>query len=296
MASTMTPQGDKPDLTQPVATNRRVKNILAHAWWYLGVLLAFIPLVLVIAYVIVKGAPIISWTFLTSPLPVQDRQFGGIWPAIVGTIIITAAATVMAVPLGILAAVYLNEYGRKGKLAQFIRTLSDVMTGVPSIVMGLFIYAVWVLTFESTSGFAGSLALACLMLPVVINSTEEMLRLVPDQLREGSYALGGRRWRTTLSVVIPAALPGITSGSLLAIARAAGETAPLLFTIGFVTETNWNLFEGSNTALPFQIFRLATSPFPEAQDRAWGAALVLIFMVLVLSMGARWISRRFTFR
>ena len=155
---------------------------------------------------------------------------GRIGPAVLGTIEITALATVLAVPLGILGAIYLNEYGGKNWLAQLIGFFSDVMTGAPSIIMGLFIFSIWVLHF-GYSGLAGAFALGCLMLPVVIRSTDEMLKLVPDSLREGSYAVGATKTRVTVTVVLPAAIGGIVSGALLAVARAAGETAPLLFTI-----------------------------------------------------------------
>ena len=219
-------------------------------------------------------------------------------PAVFGTLLITFAATVMAVPLGILGAVYIVEYGAKGRLASLIRFLADVMAGVPSIVMGLFIFTVWVLPLKAKglSAFSGSLALGCLMLPIVIRSTEAMLRLVPRELREASAALGARRSRTILTVVLPAALPGITSGALLAVARAAGETAPLLFTIGITFGTNASLFSGTNTALSAQIFTGAQSPFAGAQQRAWGAALTLIGLILILTIVARLISSRFTVR
>jgi phosphate transport system permease protein len=169
------------------------------------------------------------------------------------------------------------------------------MAGVPSIVMGLFVYTVWVLRF-GTSAFAGALALACLMLPIVIRSTETVLKLVPRDLREASTALGASPSRTVLTVVIPAALPGITSGCLLAVARAAGETAPLLFTIGIVRKANLHLFTGTNTALSAQIFRNAQVPYVGGQQRAWGAALTLILLVLVLTLVARAVSARFTAR
>jgi phosphate transport system permease protein len=214
-------------------------------------------------------------------------------PAIVGTLVITGVATLMAVPLGILAAVYLNEYGKNNRLATVIRTMADVMTGVPSIVMGLFIYTIWVLQF-GYSGFAGALALACLMLPIVIRSAEEILRLVPAGLREASLALGASRARTIVTVVLPAAVSGIVSGSLLAVARAAGETAPLLFTIGAARNRNWHIFSGANTALSAQIFRNAQLPFAGAQDRAWGAALTLIVLVVVLTVLARIVTKRFS--
>jgi phosphate transport system permease protein len=171
--------------------------------------------------------------------------------------------------------------------------MADVMTGVPSIVMGLFIFTIWVLHF-GYSGLAGSFALACLMLPIVIRSTYEMLRLVPDQLREASYALGATKARVTLTIVLPAAIGGIVSGALLAIARAAGETAPLLFTILTVESTNTNLFSGPNTALSTQIFVNAQSPYVGAEARAWGAALTLIVIAFLLMLIARLVTARFT--
>jgi len=217
---------------------------------------------------------------------------GGIGPAVLGTIEITALATVMAVPLGVLGAIYLNEYGGKNWLAALIGFMSDVMTGVPSIVMGLFIFSIWVLHF-GYSGLAGAFALACLMLPVVIRSSEEMLKLVPDPLREASYALGATKSRVTMTVVLPAAIGGIVSGALLAIARAAGETAPLLFTILTVTTVNKNVFSGANTSLPSQIFANASSPYVGAQARGWGAALTLIALAFILMVVARLVTARF---
>jgi phosphate transport system permease protein len=167
------------------------------------------------------------------------------------------------------------------------------MTGVPSIVMGLFIYTIWVLHF-GYSGLAGSFALACLMLPIIIKSTQEMLKLVPDSLRQGSYALGATKSRVTLTVVLPAAVSGIVSGALLAVARAAGETAPILFTIFTVEATNTNLFSGANTTLSAQIFVNATSSYTGAEQRAWGAALTLIAIAFLLMIIARTVTARFT--
>jgi len=282
--------------TANVLRSRRVRNGLATTFVYGAVLVAAVPLLFTLGYVVQKGGGIVDLDFLTQDIPIVSRLAGpGMGPAIVGTLLITLAATLMAVPLGILAAVYITEYGRGSKLAGAIRFLSDVMAGVPSIVMGLFVYTVWVLRFGQ-SGFAGALALAFLMLPIVIRSTESMLRLVPNDLREGSAALGASKSRMIVTVVLPAALPGITSGSLLAVARAAGETAPLLFTIGAARSFNTNLFDGSNAALSTQIFTNAQLPFIGAQDRAWGAALTLIVIVLVLTIVARIISKRFTLR
>jgi phosphate transport system permease protein len=260
------------------------------------VVIAAIPLVFVIVYLVEKGAGVVSWDFLTKDIPISSRLRGpGMGPAVVGTLLATGAAAVMAVPLGVLAAVYLNEYGKKGRLPATVRFLSDVMAGVPSIVMGLFIYTLWVLRF-GYSAFAGALALGCLMLPIVIRSAESALTLVPNELREASAALGARQSRTILTVVIPAALPGVVSGVLLAVARAAGETAPLLFTIGTVTSVNRHLFSGTNTALSAQIFVNAGQPYQGAIDRAWGAALTLIVLVFLLTAVARLVARRFTVR
>jgi len=282
------------DLREPKGW-RRTKNRTATALMVLSLVLVIIPLGFVLFTVIAKGASAINWSFLTGSIPpnVAPADEGGIGPAVVGTIEITALATVMAVPLGVLGAVYLNEYGGRNWLSALIGFMSDVMTGVPSIIMGLFIFSIWVLHF-GYSGLAGALALGCLMLPIVIRSTYEMLRLVPNSLREGSYALGATKSRVTMTVVLPAAIGGIVSGALLAVARAAGETAPLLFTILTVTTANPNIFSGANTAIPSQIFANATSPYPGAQGRAWGAALTLIVIVFLFTVIARVVSSRFS--
>jgi phosphate transport system permease protein len=204
----------------------------------------------------------------------------------------TGAATLIAVPLGVLGAVYLHEYGGGRRFARLVRFMANVMTGVPSIVMGLFVYVTWTLQF-GYSAFGAALALACLMLPVVIGAGEQMLRLVPNHLREAAYAVGASKSRTILTVVLPAALPGIVSGAMLAVARAAGETAPLLFTIGISRKFNPSL-NARNTALPFQIWSNAQEPVRAAQDRAWGAALTLIVLVFVLTVIARIVAARFS--
>jgi phosphate transport system permease protein len=284
-----------PDLREPAGW-RRTKNRVATFLMWFAFVLTLIPLGFVLATVIAKGASIISWRFLTGgPIPpdVLPAGFGGMWPAVLGTLEITGLATLMAVPLGVLGAIYVNEYGGRGPLAQLVRFMADVMTGVPSIVMGLFIFSIWVLHF-GVSGLAGAFALGCLMLPVVIRSSEEMLKLVPDPLREASYALGSTKARVTLTVVLPAAIGGIVSGALLAVARAAGETAPLLFTILTVTQANSNVFSGANTALSTQIFAKASQPYTGAQARAWGAALTLIALAFILMIAARLVTARFT--
>jgi len=302
MTAVVTPPetGGRPPLAVTgVSFGRRARNTLAVCLMWLALAVAFIPLAFIIFYVVSKGIGIVDTAFLTKPIPIQGRTVGpGMGPAVYGTLLITGAATVMAVPLGILAAVYVVEYGGTGRLASTIRFFAEVMAGVPSIVMGLFIYTIWVLRLkgDGLNAFSGSLALACLMLPIVIRATETMLRLVPSDLREASHALGASKSRTILTVVLPAAAAGITSGCLLAVARAAGETAPLLFTIGITTKTNASLFHGQNTALSTQIYSNATSIFAPARDRAWGAALTLIVMVLVLTVVARIVTSRLTVR
>jgi len=283
----------RPDLREPKGW-RRASNRIATSLMVLAFVLVIIPLGFVLVTVIAKGASAINWSFLTSQIPSQVAPpgVGGIGPAIAGTIVIVALASALAVPLGILGAIYLNEYGGTGWLARLIGFFSDVMTGVPSIIMGLFIFSIWVLHF-GFSGLAGAFALACLMLPIVIRSTYEMLRLVPDSLREGSYALGATKARVTVTVVLPAAIGGIVSGALLAIARAAGETAPLLFTILTVTTVNWNVFSGPNTSLPSLIFANANTPYAGAQSRGWGAALTLIAIAFILMIVSRMITARF---
>lgn len=299
-----------------IAPSRRLKNAAATMAMVLAFLVAVIPLAFVVVNVISKGIGVISVDWFTKNIPdvatsaLADKAaaFGvdpsamtaskpvyGMQPAIVGTLLTTGLATLLAVPLGILGAVYLNEYGKRGRLARVLRFFTDVMTGVPSIVMGVFIYTVWVIPrgVNGRSAVAGALALACLMLPIVVRSTEEMLRLVPDTLREASAALGTRTWRTTLGVVLPAALPGITSGCMLALARAAGETAPLLLVIGSTRFTSWSL-QGVNTALSAQIYSNATQP--GGDPLAWGAALTLITLVLVLTVLARIVTGHFAIR
>jgi phosphate transport system permease protein len=288
----------RPDMGRSaLSPRRRITNGLAMFGITLALVLATVPLLLVIVNVLAKGFEVMSWEFLTEDIPNSYRRVGGgMAPAIVGTFLITGAAALMAIPLGVFGAIYLNEYGKQKPLARLIRTMADVMTGVPSIVMGLFIYTGFVVVVGAKTAFAGALAIGCLMLPIVIRSSEEILRLVPDELRQASLALGARQWRTILTVVLPAGLSGIVSGALLAIARGAGETAPLVATVGITFTVNPNLFEGENTALPAQIFRNASQPFAGSQGRAWGAALTLVVIVLVTTILARIAVSRFAIK
>jgi phosphate transport system permease protein len=287
-----------PDLTAKRSW-RSVKDLLLTGLMLASVLAVAVPLVAVVAAVFGRGIRIVAAGFphfFIDEIPLVGRRPGpGMGPAILGTLLAMGAATLLSVPLGVLGAVYLTEYGARSRFARLVRFLADVMTGVPSIVMGLFIYVTWTLTF-GYSAFGGALALACLMLPVVLGATEHMLALVPAHLREASYAVGATKSRTILTVVLPAALPGIISGSLLAVARAAGETAPLLFTVGAASAYNPRLFTEANAALSVQIFANATSSFVAAQDRAWGAALTLVLLTFVVTLTARLVTARFATR
>ena len=285
----MTAVMPRPSISRSSASPwRQTKSGIMTAFLALALVVAVVPLVLIIVYVIREGwASVTGSGWFTADIPILSRSEGpGMGPAVIGTLMITGAATAMAVPLGLLGGIYLNEYSSGSRYGKVIRFFADVMTGVPSIVMGLFVFVIWVLSF-GLSAFAGALALGCLMLPIVIRTSEEMLKLVPRELRESAYALGGRKAGTILRVVLPAAAPGIISGALLAVARAAGETAPLLFTIGFVNQANTDLLHDPNTALSTQIFKNAISVFPGQVARAWGAALTLIGIVFVFTVLAR---------
>jgi phosphate transport system permease protein len=299
MTTVAPPRADVPlDLQRSsLSARRRVVDMVMKTLMWLAVIVAAIPLGAVTYYVISKGLSIMSWDFLFGQrIPRQPDAVGGsMGPAVVGTILTTGVAALIAIPLGVLGAIYLNEYGKTSTLARTIRTMADVMTGVPSVIMGLFIFLIFVVPYHDRTALAGALALACLMLPVVIRSSEEMLKLVPDELRQASLALGSRKWRTTLTVVLPAAISGITSGALLAIARAAGETAPIVLVVGITYRKSWELL-APNTSLPAQIFANATQPYEGAQQRGWGAALALVIIVLVTTLIARFISARFAIK
>ena len=279
-----------------VSPARRRKDRLARGLITAGTVIALVPLVLIIYYLLKKGLGSWSWSFFSTD-PTGNTFFktssiGGIKSAILGTIEIVALASVIAIPIGVGVAVWLVEYGRQSWFAQLVRFFVDVLTGVPSIVFGLFIYIVLVVgTGSSYAGYKGSLALSLLMLPVVIRSAEVILLLVPGALRESALALGAPRWKMIFRIVLPTALPGMITGILLAIARAAGETAPLLFTAAYTRNTDFNLSQFMNS-LPVQIYNDVTSPTTSVVNRAWGAALTLVVMILLLNLIARLISRR----
>jgi phosphate transport system permease protein len=277
-----------------IGARRRRSDRVARTMLAVATGLALVPLVLILFYLVKQGLG--AWRpsfFTTDPSGRFLGDPGGIRSAILGTIEIVALASAIAIPAGIGVALYLVEYGRDGRFATAVRYFVDVMTGVPSIAFGLFIYITLVLAtgFGGFAGWKGSLALALLMLPIVTRSAEVALTLVPESLREAALALGAPRWRVVARVVLPTALPGLVTGVLLAVARAAGETAPLLFTATIVKETTANLTAPMNS-LPAQIF----SDVGQAQDRlvarAWGAALTLVVMILVLTTLARLVSRR----
>jgi phosphate transport system permease protein len=275
---------------------RRRKDRLARGSIVAATVVALIPLALIVYYLLSKGLGSWSWNFFTTD-PTGNTFFakqsiGGIKSAILGTIEIVALAAALAVPIGVAVAVWLVEYGRAGRFAQTVRFFVDVLTGVPSIMFGLFVYIVLITgTGSSYAAYKGSFALALLMLPVVIRSAEVVLMLVPGALRESALALGAPRWKVIARIVLPTALPGLTTGVLLAIARAAGETAPLLFTAAATFKTSFSL-SGFMNSLPVQIYNDVTSPTTAVVNRAWGAALALVSMILLLNLFARLISRR----
>ena len=276
-----------------ISTRRRVTNLVLCSLLGLAVLVALTPLVALLVYTISRGSHALSVQFLSHSMrgvgPLDKG--GGAYHAIIGTAEQVLIAGVLAVPLGLLVAIYIVEYGR-GRLRSVVRFL-DVMTGIPSIVAGLFIFAFWVVGLhKGFSGLAAGLALAVLMLPVVVRSSEEMLKLVPDELREASYALGVPRWRTILSVVLPTASAGITTGVMLAVARVTGETAPLLLTAFGFDGVNRSPFKGPQSGLSLYVFKLAGSAFDVAVRRAWAGALTLIVFVLLLTVIARAITSR----
>ncbi len=279
-----------------VSPARRRRDRGARVCVLAATVVALIPLVLILYYLLRKGLGSWSTSFFTTD-PTGNTFFGGaeiggIKSAILGTIEMVALASAIAIPLGVGVALWLVDYGKSSWFAHTVRFFVDVLTGVPSIVFGLFIYIVLIIGTGSTyAGYKGSIALSLLMLPIVIRSAEVILLLVPEALREAALALGAPRWRVIFKVVLPTALPGLVTGVLLAVARAAGETAPLLFTAAYTHNTNFNLGQFMNS-LPVQIYNDVTSPTTAVVNRAWGAALTLVVMILVLNLAARLIARR----
>ncbi len=275
------------------ATDRLVTGVVSSAF-----ILAMVPLVSVAVTVVSNGVAGISAEFFSNSMRNVVGEGGGALHAIMGTLLITLAAAVISIPIGIFTAIYLIEYGNNNRLARGITFLVDVMTGIPSIVAGLFAFALFALFFGPgvRMGIMGSIALSVLMIPVVVRSTEEMLRLVPNELREASYALGVPKWRTIAKVVLPTSIAGITTGVMLSISRVIGETAPLLITAGVATSMNYDLFDGRMASLPVFVYSQYMNQGIPAQafvDRAWAGALTLIVIVMVLNLVARLIAKIF---
>jgi phosphate transport system permease protein len=272
-----------------ISIGRRIKNNVAGLFFVTSFGIALVPLGWLLWVVIQRG-----WYAITQPgwwshslRGVLPEQFsGGVYHAIYGTLVQAAVAAILAVPLGFMTAVYLAEY-RSSRLARVTTFMVDVLAGLPSIVAALFIFSLWIATlgFEQ-SAFAVSLALVLLMLPIVVRSTEEMLKLVPDDLREASYALGIPKWKTIMRIVVPVAMPGIISGVLLAIARVMGETAPVLVLVGYSRAINFDIFNGNMASLPLLIYTELNNPEHAGFLRVWGAALTLIIVVAVVYLVA----------
>ena len=281
-----------------VEGGRKARDRLATTLVTSAFVLALLPLVSLVIAVIGNGTARFDGIFFTNSLRSVVGEGGGAVHAITGTLWVTLIATLISVPIGLLAAIYLVEYGQGGKLARSLTFFVDVMTGIPSIVAGLFAYAVFVLIFGAgtQNGLAGACALSVLMIPVVVRSVEEMLRIVPMELREASYALGVPKWLTIVKVVLPTALAGIVTGVMLAIARVIGETAPLLVAAGFTQSLNNNPFDGPMMTLPVFVFRQYAdqgNPASAYIERAWAGALTLILIVMVLNLAGRFIAWKF---
>lgn len=281
-----------------VEGRRKATDRLATLTMTYAFLLAIAPLVSLAWTVLSRGYGRLDGEFLSSTMRNVIGEGGGALHAIWGTVIITGVATIIAVPVGIMTAIYLHEYGGTGRLRKAITFFVDVMTGIPSIVAGLFAFALFALFFGPgvRLGVMGSIALSVLMIPIVVRSTEEMLRIVPNGLRESAFALGVPKWRVITKVVLPTALAGIVTGVMLAIARVIGETAPMLVTVGTIDSLNLNPFEGRMQSLAvFAYFEYKTPGVPPGPsfDRAWAAALTLIIIVLVLTGIAKLVQRRF---
>ncbi|MEK6437673.1 phosphate ABC transporter permease PstA [Pseudonocardia sp. T1-2H] len=271
-----------------ISGGRRFRNGLATGAVTLAFLIALVPLVWVIGTVIVEGiASVLNSAWWSQSLNgLLARQVGGgAYHAIVGTLFQGLVCAVIATPIGVMVAIYLVEYGGRTRLARAVTFMVDILTGVPSIVAALFIYAVWISILGlGRSAFAVSLALVLLMLPVVVRSTEEMLRIVPDDLREASYALGVPKWKTITKVVIPTALSGMLTGIVLALARVMGETAPVLILVAYAPFINFNIFEGNMASLPLMMAVERSNPTDAGADRLWGAAVTLILIITIFQI------------
>ena len=285
---------------QKLSLRRKVADNVATVLVTLSVAIALVPLIWVLYTVVVKGLGAVTsstWWLHSQAGMTAFQAGGGAYHAIIGTLLQGLVCAVISIPVGVFVGIYLVEYGGGTKLGKITTFMVDILTGVPSIVAALFIYALWVATLGfQRSGFAVSLALVLLMIPVIVRSTEEMLRIVPMDLREASYALGVPKWRTISSIVIPTALSGIVTGILLALARVMGETAPLLILVGYAQAMNFDMFSGFMGSLPGMMYDQTSAGAganPVPTDRLWGAALTLIVLIALLNVGARFIAKLF---
>ena len=286
---------------QGVSLRRKVVNNTATVLVSLSVAIAVVPLLWVLYAVISKGYKLIldsTWWFNSQAGMTAFMAGGGAYHALIGTVLQGLVCAVISIPIGVFTGIYLVEYGGGTKLGKITTFMVDILTGVPSIVAALFIYALWVATLGfPRSGFAVSLALVLLMIPVIVRSTEEMLRIVPMDLREASYALGVPKWKTIARIVIPTALSGIVTGIMLALARVMGETAPLLILVGYSQAMNFDMFNGFMGSLPGMMYDQTSAGAganPVPTDRLWGAALTLVILIAVLNIGARFVSKFFS--
>ncbi|NJL84523.1 MAG: phosphate ABC transporter permease PstA [Chloroflexaceae bacterium] len=282
--------------TQGMERSRQSKQSLGEIIWTalaaLCLILALVPLFLVLTYVTVRGIARLDWAAFTNlpPPPLADIE-GGFRNALIGTLIMVGLGALISVPFGVMAAIYLSEFSQTGKIARWIRFATNVLSGVPSILMGVLVYGLVVLTTNTYSAVAGGLALAVLMLPIIVRTTDESLQIVPKSVRWASLGLGSSRYQMVLRVVLPAALPAIATGLTLAVARAAGETAPLIFTALF-TQFSFNGFFSPTASLSVLVYNFATVPYENQVELAWAASLILVAIVLITSIVSRWVTQK----
>lgn len=265
---------------------RRLVNAMSTALSGMAVLVGLLGLIWILATLLIKGLPAMNWAFFTESTPAPGSEGGGMANAIVGSLMIVALTTFVSTPVGVLAGIYLAEFGDRSRIAAITRFVTDVMLSAPSIVIGLFVYALFVATTKHFSGWSGSLALSLIAVPVVVRTTENMLKLVPASLREAAFALGMPRWRVSIDVCLRAVKGGVITGVLLAVARIMGETAPLLFTALNNQFFSWNMNQPMAN-LPVTIFNFAMSPYENWQNLAWGASALIAILVLILNVVAR---------
>nr|WP_018024783.1 phosphate ABC transporter permease PstA [Corynebacterium ulceribovis] len=301
--TTATPTTQKPAATKSAFTDisgrRKSMNTFMTVIVYAAMALAFIPLVWVLVELLIRGSGVVftaDWWTKSQFRILYGDEGGGALHGIIGTLVQAVAASVFSIPIGIFVAIYLVEYAGNSRLGKITTFMVDILSGVPSIVAALFIYSLWiVLLGQSRSGFAVALALVLLMVPIVVRNTEEMLRVVPQDLREASYALGVPKWKTIAKIVLPTALSGIVTGIMLAIARVMGESAPMLILVSTVNRIEWNPFGASQSSLPLMMLDLyksgTTGP---AADKMWGAALTLVLLIALINVAARVISAKFS--